>query len=479
MSETAAHVVVVGGGIAGVSAALAVRRQAPPGTAITLVEQAGRLGGKLLTGEVAGHRVERGAETFLVRQPEAAALAADLKIALVHPAVGAAGVWVRDRLAPLPAGTMMGVPGDPAAPGLAEVLPPAAFAAIAAEVGQPAKEPLLPAGVDMSVGALVRSRLPGEVVDRLVDPLLGGVYAGRADGLSVRVTAPALAAAAERERSLVAAARAATGGPRPAGPPAPVFGAAETGMTDLIEAAAQASGADVRRGLPVRELRRRPRGWELVIGSARDPRVLVADAVVLAVPASPAARLLADLSPVAAEIGAVEYASMALVTLALPAGDLPGGGLPAGSGFLVSTDSGLVVKAATFMSQKWGFADAGELAIVRASVGRFGDAEVLRRDDEDVVRLVLDDLATVFGGPLPAAIDTTVTRWGGGLPQYAPGHLDRVARVRSALAEYPTLALAGAAYDGVGIPACVRSGTAAGTRVAEELVRRQQSGYGR
>jgi oxygen-dependent protoporphyrinogen oxidase len=137
-----------------------------------------------------------------------------------------------------------------------------------------------------------------------------------------------------------------------------------------------------------------------------------------------------------------------------------------------------VIKAATFMSQKWGFPDAGELAIVRASVGRFGDTEVLRRDDDDLVALVRDDLATVIGGPLPAAIDTRVTRWGGGLPQYAPGHLDRVSRVRAAIEEFDTLAVAGAAYDGVGIPACVRSGTAAGARVSKALAQRQESSHG-
>jgi oxygen-dependent protoporphyrinogen oxidase len=452
-----------------VSAALAVRKQAPPGTTITIVEQTDRLGGKIRTGEVAGHRVESGAETFIVRQPEAAGLAGELNLPLIHPAPGGAGVWIDGALRPLPGGTMMGVPGDPAA--VTGVLPADAAKAVAAEVETPADEPLLAAGADISVGALVRSRLPGEVVDRLVDPLLGGVYAGRADGLSVRVTVPALAAAAKKSHSLVAAAKLATGGgaTRTAGP---VFGTVGGGLSELVESAARESGAKIRYGLPVRELRRTPAGWELVIGSTRDPELLTADAVVLAVPAAPAGRLLSGLTAAAAEIGGVEYASMALVTLALPKLTLP-----AGSGFLVPTDAGLVIKAATFMSQKWAFPDADELAIVRASVGRFGDTEVLQRDDDDLVSLVRDDLATVIG-PLPEAIDTRVTRWGGGLPQYAPGHLDRVSRVRAAVEEYDTLAVAGAAYDGVGIPACVRSGTAAGARVSKALSRRQESSHG-
>ncbi|WP_222853309.1 protoporphyrinogen oxidase [Fodinicola acaciae] len=465
-----AQVVVIGGGISGVSAALAVRRQAPPGTAITIVEQTDRLGGKIRTGEVAGHRVESGAETFIVRAPEAAGLAAELKLPLIHPAPGGASVWIGGTLRSLPGGTMMGVPGDPAT--VAGVLPAEAAAAVEAEPANPSDEPLLAAGDDVSVGALVRSRLPGEVVDRLVDPLLGGVYAGRADGLSVRVTVPALAAAAEKSHSLVAAAKlaAGSGGTRTTGP---VFGTVDGGLSELVESAARESGAKVRYGLPVRELRRTATGWQLVIGSTRHPELLDADAVVLAVPAAPAARLLSGVSGAAAEIATVDYASMALVTLALPRLELP-----AGSGFLVSTDAGLVIKAATFMSQKWGFPDAGELAIVRASVGRFGDTEVLRRDDADLVALVRHDLETVIGRSLPQSIDTRVTRWGGGLPQYAPGHLALVSRVRATIEDFDTLAVAGAAYDGVGIPACVRSGTAAGARVSLALGKEQESDHG-
>jgi oxygen-dependent protoporphyrinogen oxidase len=461
----AGHVVVVGGGVTGLAAALAVRAGAPSGTRVTVVEQSPRIGGKLHTGEIAGLTTELGAETFLVRTPEVVELARSVGLELVHPAAASASLLVDGALRPLPAGTLLGVPTDPDAVEATGVLPPEAIARLRAEPDDPG----VPLGEDdIAVGALLRPRLGDAVVDRLVDPLLGGVYAGRADALSLDVTVPALAAAARRTFSVVRAAQAA----RAAAPVAsgPVFGSVPGGLSRLVDAVAAAGGAEFRLGVPVRELRRSATGWRLVLGSARDPEVLDADAVVLAVPASPAARLLGDVSPAAAaEVGVLDYASVGLVTLALPET-----ALPAGSGLLVPATEGLTVKAVTFLSQKWG--TTGH--VVRASVGRYGEEAVLQRSDEELVAAVTADLARILGAPVHP-VDARVTRWGGALPQYAPGHLGRVRRARAALGEHRTLALAGAAYDGVGIPACVRSGTAAGTRVGQALRAGAESAHGR
>jgi oxygen-dependent protoporphyrinogen oxidase len=524
-----AHVVVVGGGISGLAAALRVRRLAPDAT-ITVVDGADRLGGKLRTGELAGLTVERGAEAFLLRDPAAAELAAEVGLGeLAHPARVGAGLAVGGTLHPMPTGTLMGIPADPAAlaaTGLATPTPE-----------PPTAGPLLTDDTDVSVGHLVRSRLGDEVTDRLVDPLLGGVYAGRADNLSLQTTIPTLYAAAHHHPTLTtathhalhptpdtphtapaagvpgagsaAASTAPASGPGApgVGPGAvgggagrpPMFGTVVGGMSRLVAAVAAASGAVVRLGLPVRELAPvAGGGWRLVVGETRRPEVLTADAVVLAVPARPAARLLAGVAPAAAaEIGALDYASVALVTLALPG--LPGspggagGPLPASSGFLVpatersplavSPGGRYAVKAATFVTTKWphlaagagtdgtgGTARAGgAVALVRASLGRYGDTRVLQRDDGELVELVRAELAGLLGRPLPVPVETSVTRWGGGLPQYAPGHAGRVGSARRALAGHPTLALAGAAYDGVGIPACVRSGQAAATAITRSL----------
>jgi oxygen-dependent protoporphyrinogen oxidase len=235
---------------------------------------------------------------------------------------------------------------------------------------------------------------------------------------------------------------------------------------------AAASGAVIRTKAMVRELVRRPGGWRLTIGSARAPQSLEADSVILALPARPASRLLsgvAGASSPAAALAEITYASMAIITLAYPAGAFPAP--PTGSGFLVPAVEGHAIKAVTFSTVKWphlrsadpadpaaaaaGRRDEG-LHIVRCSVGRLGDEAVLQRDDLELAALAAADLAAATGvRGVPA--DTRVSRWGGGLPQYSVGHLDRVARIRAGVAALPGLAVCGAAYDGVGIPACIAS----------------------
>jgi oxygen-dependent protoporphyrinogen oxidase len=183
---------------------------------------------------------------------------------------------------------------------------------------------------------------------------------------------------------------------------------------------------------------------------------------VLAVPAAPAARLLRDFTPTAAaDLAAVEYASVAIVTLVLD-----GPVAAAGSGYLVPASERRTTKAVTFSSRKWAHL-AGAQSVVRASIGRHGDSAALQRPDSELVEVVLRELAEVVG-PLPRLVDSRVTRWGGALPQYAVGHLALVDRVREAVARHPRLAVAGAAYDGVGVPACARSGQQAARLVVGE-----------
>ncbi|MER5703242.1 protoporphyrinogen oxidase [Micromonospora sp. NPDC002296] len=456
------RVAIVGGGITGLAAAVRLRDRAPAGTEITVYEQSGALGGKLRTGELAGQPVEFGAESFLMRDPaggESAAVALARRLGLadeiVHPTVGQAALAVDNGLRPIPGGTLVGVPGD-----LAQVT---TVAQPVADADRDTGRPLLAPGADVSVGALVRSRLGDQVVDRLVDPMLGGVYAGRADDLSLVTTMPALAHAARTEHTLVGAVRAAQAA-APRAPGTPVFGTLAGGLSRLVEAAATAGGATIRRDAAVRELIPTATGWRLTVGPTRDPESVEVDAVVLAVPARPAARLLAGIAPeAAATVGALDYASVALITLALPEP-----ALPALSGFLVPATEGLLIKASTFFTTKWGhLARPDGLALVRASVGRYGEESSLQVTDADLVDTVHRELSTVLSAPLPAPVASHVQRWGGALPQYTPGHLDRVAAARAALrGTHPTLALAGAGYDGVGIPVCVRSGATA----AEEII---------
>ncbi len=445
------RVAVVGGGIAGLAAA---RQAALDGHRVTLIEADSRTGGKLALGAVAGVPVDLGAESILARRPEGTALAEQVGLAdeIVHPANTAAGVLSRGELHPLPGGQLMGVPGDLRALAASGILNAAALARVRAD----RLLPRTPAETDVSVGEYVARRLGREVVDRLVEPLLGGVYAGHADRLSLFATIPQLAPLAGSGGSLTNGVRDLLARSRENGAGGPVFAGIRGGVGRLpgaVDRDARRRGAEVRTGVSVSSLIKTADGWRLALS---DGGALDADAVVLAVPAYAAARLLSGHAPTAAEqLGAIEYASMAIVTFAFPAAGIGPDGLP-GSGFLVPPVDGLAIKAATFSSAKWPWLahSAGNLVILRTSLGRHGEDKDLERDDEDLVKAALDDLSGAIG--LSATpVETHVQRWYEALPQYAVGHLDRVARARAALPE--GIAVAGAAYDGIGIPACIAS----------------------
>ncbi|MEV7156444.1 protoporphyrinogen oxidase [Streptomyces misionensis] len=455
------QVVVIGAGIAGLAAA---HRLLTRGARVTVLEAADRVGGKLLPGEIAGVRVDLGAESMLARRPEAVVLARETGLAdrLRPPAVASAAIWTRGALRPMPKGHVMGVPGTAAA--LSGVLSEEGLARIERDAELPRTE----VGDDVAVGEYVAARLGREVVDRLVEPLLGGVYAGDAYRLSMRSAVPQLFQAARAHTSLTEGVREIQAKAAASRQTGPVFMGIEGGVGTLPLAVAEsvrARGGEILTGTPVTALRREPAGgWRVTAGE----RELRADAVVVAVPAPAAARLLREESPAAAaELSAVEYASMALITLAYRRADLS---LPEGSGFLVPPVDGRTIKAATFASQKWGWIaeDDPETVVLRTSVGRYGETAVLGRDDADLVDVSRHDLREAAGVEA-APVETRVTRWTDGLPQYPVGHHARVARIREHIAKLPGLAVCGAQYDGVGIPGCIASAHAAVDQLSGDL----------
>jgi oxygen-dependent protoporphyrinogen oxidase len=455
------QVVVIGAGIAGLAAA---HRLARRGARVTVLEASARVGGKLLPGEIAGARVDLGAESMLARRPEAVALAleAGLDERLQPPATSTASIWTRGALRPMPKGHVMGVPGT--AEALAGVLSEEGLA----RIGQDADLPRTEVGDDVAVGEYVAARLGREVVDRLVEPLLGGVYAGDAYRISMRSAVPQLFQVARTHTSLTEGVREIQARMAANQQTGPVFMGIEGGVGTLPLAVAdsvRARGGEIVTGAPVSELRREPSGgWKVVTGD----RVLHADAVIVAVPAPAAAGLLRAEAPEAAtELDTVEYASMALVTLAYRRSDT---NLPAGSGFLVPPVDGRTIKASTFASQKWGWiADENpDVVVVRTSVGRHGETKILERDDTALVDVSRHDLREATG--LDATpLESRVTRWTDGLPQYPVGHHARVARIREHVAKLPGLAVCGAQYDGVGIPACIASAHAAVDQIQGDL----------
>ncbi len=487
------HVAVVGGGIAGLAAAYFLKDAA---VRVTLFESSPRIGGKLAVSEIAGIQVDEGAEAMLARRPEGTELAAAVGLGdqLVSPGTTAAAIWTRGALRPLPGGQVMGVPGDLAALARSGLLSGPGLARSWLDLILPATRH----DHDVAVAARVGARFGPEVVDRLVEPLLGGVYAGRADDLSFEATLPGLAAAARSHRTLRGAARSVlaaaaadaaaqrrgVAGGRPPGLAQPVFTTLAGGLGTLPEAVAAASAARVRTAATVRELRRAADGWRLTVGSADTTGGAVeyvsADAVVVAVPARPASRLLrAEAPAAAAALGEIEYASMAIVTLAFPREAF--GQRPRGSGYLVPAVDGRAVKAVTFSTVKWPHllarpGDGAACEAVRCSVGRIGEEQVLQRPDDDLVALARSELAEalgVAGRPVAAR----VSRWGGALPQYSVGHIARVARIRAAVAAQRGLGVCGAAYDGLGIPACIATAEQAAAQVLGYLeARRDRTG---
>ncbi len=493
-------VAVVGAGVSGLAAAHRLRTLLGPSAVITVLEQRDRIGGVLRTVDLAGVPYDVGAEAFLARRPEMPALLAELGLSAVHPTGASASVRAAGRTGPLPGATLLGVPTSAAR--LDGLLSPAGLAAVAAEPGRPL---IWDRDADVALGGLLRERFGDELADRLADPLIGGVYAGRVDRLGVRATIPALAATLDAGApSLTTAADRATSPPpasravdaresrpetarvdrsdtpsspsRPASPPSraagsptrrppPVFGAVAGGYRVLLDALLAASDTQVRLGVTVRTLERREQGWRLTLGPTTDPEPLDVDAVVLAVPAPAAARLLADVAPAASRAASgIELASSVVVALAYRPEDAAA--LPPSSGMLVAAGEPLSVKGVTHSTNKWPHLAPDGLVRLRASLGRFGEAATLQVDDDELVARVRRDLAEV-AGLTAAPVAVHVQRWGGGLPQYGVGHLDRVRAIEAGLPA--ALAVAGAALHGVGVPACIGTARAAAERVAADL----------
>jgi oxygen-dependent protoporphyrinogen oxidase len=496
-----ATVAVVGGGIAGLAAAWELTGGAGgpgPGTPQVVVLEAGeRLGGKLRSAELAGTTVDLGPDGFLGRRPEAAALCRELELGDDLVPIGASGaaVWARGRRRPLPDGLHMGIPTRFLPVARSGILGAGGTIRLLVDVVAPRPD-RHPSIGDRALGPLVAARLGSEVVERLVDPLVGGIHAGGVEAMSSAAILPLLLAVAPRRTGLMRAVRQAaekqTGGDRPGGgagdgagagngdaerPPA--FWALRHGLASLTDRLATRlgqRGVTFRTASPVELVDRRSgSGPSWVLHTAEGP--VVADGMVLAVPAGPAATLLAPHDDDATKLlGGIEYASVSVVTLAYPAESLPddlyGTGLLVPVGSPVPATAGLdgtfMVTACTYLSTKWPHLARPGTALVRASVGRFGDDRAAALDDAALAARVVAELRVLLGvGADPLALE--VTRWPDAFPQYRVHHLLRVTAIESALTRLPALAVAGSAYRGVGIPACVAGGRAAARTVLESL----------
>ncbi|WP_321573706.1 protoporphyrinogen oxidase [Nocardioides sp. Kera G14] len=438
------RVVVIGAGVAGLVAA---HDLAAADHDVTVLEASSYVGGKLRLASVADVMVDVGAEAMLARRPEGIALCAELRVPIVHPTAATSRIWTDGALRPMPP-SLMGAPMDVDALEASGILSDAGMERVRAEAALPTD--VEPRESEATVGDLIDARFGPEVTDKLVEPLLGGVYAGRARRISVREAVPQLATLLERGPLTPQLAAI------PRGSDAPVFAGIKGGMGLMPQRLAE--GLDVRTDTVVELVTRTGDGWRVETADER----LDADAVVLAVQASFAARMLDRLaagSAVTERLAQVEYADVAVITHAFRADDLDDEPLDGSvSGFLVPPSEGRFIKASTFSFAKWDWVrEAGEMAGVRhlrTSVGRAGDASWARLRDDELIRGSLDDLADATGlGASP--VDTHLQRWSSGLPQYPVTHVELRRALEEARRSVPTLAVVGAFTDGVGIPAVI------------------------
>ncbi|MDR7483853.1 MAG: protoporphyrinogen oxidase [Armatimonadota bacterium] len=481
------HLVIIGGGITGMAAAYAFAtdpRAKAAGMRCTLIEGEPRLGGKVRTERVGECLIEHGPDSFLATKPQAADLCRALGLGdrLIGTTPGrAVYVAYRGRLHPLPDGMALGIPTRVWPLVRTGLLSPGETLRAAADLVLPRRR----ASGDETVGAFIRRRLGGAVADRLAGPLLGGIYAGDPDRLSLRATFPMLADWEAVHRSLVLAAlarqrNAHAGGaettPRAARSEGTgggsIFLSLVGGLSELVEhlgaSLEDAKGVTLLVGRTARRvLRRIEAGRNSYLVDLDDGRTLSADALLLAAPAFASAALLEPLAPQAASsLRAIPYVSTATVTLAYRR-DTVRHPLD-GHGFVVARGEPLAITACTWASSKWAHRAPPDLVLLRCYLGAAGREAIVEEDDAHLVGLARTDLRVTMGIEADPVF-ARVARWSRAMPQYLPGHLERLEAIEASLRTLPHVALAGAGYRGIGIPDCIRQGTEAARRLVDEI----------
>ena len=450
------RVAVIGGGVAGLAAARRLEALALE-AAVSLVERDVVLGGKIRTDRLDGFVVETAADSFLSRKERGVGLCKELGLGdeLIARRPEHRGSFVRrgDELHPLPEGLTGMIPTSLDALETTELLSAEGKVRFAAEADVPPSD-----GVeDESVAAFVSRRFGREAYDGLVEPLMTGIYGGDGEQLSLRATFPQLRAI-EREHGSLLRGLTATS-PRDA----PPFLSLRGGMDVLVDALRGGfERTEVLAGRGAERVTRDASGYRVGLS---DDEALAVDGVVIATPAYVTAELLAELDPELAAIHAeIPYASSVVVSLGYSRADV----VPLdGYGYVIPRAEGGDVLACTWSSQKWEHRAPEECVLVRVYLGRFGGRDVTSDTDDELVAGARAEIA--FLGVSARPVLTCVHRWPLGMPQYVVGHPDRLERIDSALAAHSGLALAGAAYRGVGIPDCIASGEAAAESVVRAL----------
>jgi len=475
-AEVGPRVAVLGAGISGLAAAHRLGELLLH-CRLTVFEAGDRAGGLLQTVRRDGCLLERSADNFLTSLPAATNLARRLGIAdeLIETNEGERRAYVvaQGKLAAVPAGFSLLSPSLLWPILTTPILSPLGKLRLAGERWVPARtEP-----GDESVAAFARRRLGREAYERLVQPLVGGIYTADPERLSLLATLPRFSQLEQAHGSLTRAARLrpqqAADDRRTSGARYSLFVAPRQGMSSLIEAlVARLPAGALRLNTPVESLRREADGgWLITTGKHAPERF---DAVVIAAPAPRAAKLLQGVDvPLAAELAGIAHASSAVVAMSY---DRQSIGWPLqGFGFVVPARERRRILAGSFASEKFPGRAPADQVLVRVFLGGELQAELLEQPDDALARIAIDELADLLKIAAPPRW-TEVIRWSQAMPLYHLGHLERLTRIEQALARQPELALAGNAYHGVGIPQCVESGERAAERIAAALATKLSAG---
>lgn len=463
------RVTVVGGGVTGLMAA---RRLAQGGLAVTVVEAHETLGGQIRTIDLHGRPVDIGAEALHLGAPHVRAVVDELDLTgeVVGSRAGQSLLWTGRELRRLPAGV---TPSGPTQLGPVLTsrimslrgLGRAGLEPFAARLRRPLAE-----GEDISVGEFVTSRFGSEVTERFIDPLLGSLHSGDVHQLSLRACAPQLVPAAASRRSMLRRSAPRPAAPRPGTPaaaPLPMFASFEGGLRVLVDRLVEGLPVDVRTGTRVLSVTPVVGGQELLLDTGE---VLESDAVVLALPAHAAATLVQAHAPDAARVLAdAEVARVATVIVGLDRSAVAEAPLFEGTGLLLRSTSGTLLKAMTNLSRKWPQHEDSDLLLLRLSAGRSGEDLVAQHDDTELVARLTRELGEIAGVPVNPAL-AHVHRWNAGVPQLRVGHLRRLDHIRADLeVRLPGVVVAGSSYDGVGLVACLAAGAAAAASATARL----------
>lgn len=459
------RVAIIGGGIAGLAAAWELRRQLGSNARILLTEAYDRLGGKLKTVNYANGPVDMGAEAYMGFRQDFTELIESVGLGdqLCVPSGLPSGFYVDGALVDIPRRTLMGIPSRGA--DVAEVVGQDGAARIDGERnGQPMT---WTPGQDTSVGQLVEARLGRIVVDRLVSPLLGGVYSCNAFDLGVRATLPQLAAELDRRGAegqpffLVDAVEhllSQRSAPKEGEKPKPVFRSLRGGYASLVDALVRHADPELLRNTAVESIGRTRGGYYI------DP-IGEVDAVIVATPAPTASAILQYMAPTAADVlGDIDLASSVVVGMRMASAH----GIPERSGVLLGSDAPTEAKAFTFSSRKWPHLAERGGAFVRASFGSFGNPWHLDVDNRALLSFAVEDLERITG-ERKTPEEYFVQRWWGGLPRYGVGYMDAMSRAYDEVLDIRGLALAGSMLNGVGVPATAASGVEAAREIIREM----------